>query len=59
MDKLQEAPGVSELQQIGDHLVKMVREANEIKRRDIQSKIDMLRQESLEAKSKVYIIANP
>ena len=55
VSKLQRTSGVAELQEVGDQLVKMVRELEDSKRRNIQSSIDMLKQEILEAKGKVFL----
>ena len=53
MDSLQAATSAFELQQGGDKLVKKLKEIQNAKWKSIQSKIDMLKQESLEALGKV------
>ena len=55
VDSLQTASGVLELQQGGDKLIKRLKEIQNVKWKSIRSKIDMLKQESLEALEKVHI----
>lgn len=55
VDSLQTTTGVLELQQGGEKLVKKLKDIQDAKWKSIQSKIDMLKQESLEAQGKVRV----
>ena len=52
---LEATKGVLELQQVGDKLVKRLKEMREEEKGNIQSKMDMLKQESQEANLKVKL----
>ena len=56
VEALETATNAFELQQGGDRLVRRLKEMQEEKSRNIQSKIDMLKQESLEALGKVSYV---
>ncbi len=55
VDKLQEASGVADLQQMGDELLSLVRQTRRQNEMHIKSTIKMLKQKQLEAEGKVSV----